>query len=1118
MGDPATLAQFIQYGLETRTDGSLCGLILWDHGGGPMVGCGYDEIYDDPLTLGELSSALEDAGVGSGRRLDFIGFDACLMGSLEVGWVLRDYADYLIASEETEPGSGWNYAFLRDIDSCMTGADIGREVIDSYFTYYENMDENRLESKADLTLSCADLSQIDQVSDALDTLFRQADADLYFGQFVPMSRVRLNTKSFGKFTTTVEYDLIDARHLAENMPDEYSAVAQSFIDALDNYICYGRANIEYAGGASLYYPYENTSEVNRWISSYKDLGFSASYYSYISDFKSLNSDNSGHIKGVDSPLRITRQRTPDGGWHFSAKIPVELSDNIVRTRYYIVKRNQYDNGSFILIALDNKVETEDEDVISVYLQNRFVYSLDITTGELGPHPLYLFQADSLLSNRFYSPFLLWRDWNFVWVYGQIELLDDQPIVLSAIRNDTLSSMCSKQVLDFDDYELIDMLNIIYDPIVDNRGCFLPVVDWKYTGWSGTELYMDEGFGVEYGAIPESELEDYYFQLVFYDQWGNAYTSDLVPLDENEDVLHPELGAKFTSWADAGLENHPMEWNDDNLEAAMREITGIQNRDIMLSDVWELTQLRLSDCDITDISSLGELTNIQNLRLYYNNITDVSALSHLVNLTELVLFGNDIRDISALEALENLVTLDLNYTLVSDISPLKNLTNLEELKVSPDTWSDKFTGEYITDISPLAGLTKLKSLLLYENMIEDISPLTTLTNLSSLLLDGNQIEDISSLSNLTNLTFLTLGNNKIRDVEPLSALTSLTYLALEGNEISAISSLRDLIDLTDLDLSDNAIVDITALGSLTELTSLDLSYNEICNVEPLGNLVSLEKLVLYHNKIIDINPLGSLTSLDYLQLSDNEISDVSSLGSLTSLTALSLNDNYVSDISSFETLENLHNLSISCYWGGEIVDISSLGTLTNLTDLNLQGHKINDISPLGSLTILSSLLLDSNQIEDISSLSNLTNLTFLTLGNNKIRDVEPLSALTSLTYLALEGNEISAISSLRDLIDLTDLDLSDNAIVDITALGSLTELTSLKLSYNEIGNIEPLGQLKKLEYLYLDGNEISNVNALGGLTGLTWLRLTGNPVSFEALQELQVQLPDTSILSDVVSAD
>lgn len=107
---------------------------------------------------------------------------------------------------------------------------------------------------------------------------------------------------------------------------------------------------------------------------------------------------------------------------------------------------------------------------------------------------------------------------------------------------------------------------------------------------------------------------------------------------------------FVSWEDAGLKDHVMEWGDRILQIHMKEITGIEDRDIMLSDVWEYTELDLHfgtfydengeisymlTESISNISALGELKNLQVLNLENNkSLEDISALSSLTNLREL----------------------------------------------------------------------------------------------------------------------------------------------------------------------------------------------------------------------------------------------------------------------------------------------------------------------------------------------------------------------------------------------------------------------------------------------------------------------------------------------------
>lgn len=156
-----------------------------------------------------------------------------------------------------------------------------------------------------------------------------------------------------------------------------------------------------------------------------------------------------------------------------------------------------------------------------------------------------------------------------------------------------------------------------------------------------------------------------------------------------------------------------------------------------------------------ISDLKQLTALNlGLELY---VADLSGLEHLVNITELDLTQNQVTDLSPLAGLTKLTSLDLAQNDITDISALTSLTNLTFLRIQDNL---------VTDISPLAGLTKLTELNLWTNDISDISSLVALTDLAKINLTKNKISDLSALGSLTNVTRLELITNEITDLSPL----------------------------------------------------------------------------------------------------------------------------------------------------------------------------------------------------------------------------------------------------------------------------------------------------------------------------------------------------------------
>ncbi|MFB2975530.1 leucine-rich repeat domain-containing protein [Microseira sp. BLCC-F43] len=250
---------------------------------------------------------------------------------------------------------------------------------------------------------------------------------------------------------------------------------------------------------------------------------------------------------------------------------------------------------------------------------------------------------------------------------------------------------------------------------------------------------------------------------------------------------------------------------------------------------------------------------------------------LSSCTELSVYSyRDISDLSPLSTLTNLNKLWISDNQISDLSPLSTLTNLTKLKSGSNQ---------ISELSPLSGLTNLTQLGISNNQISDLSPLSTLTNLTELNLYVNQISDLRPLSGLTNLTQLILGHNRISDLSPLSTLTNLTWLCICDNPVTDLSPLSTLINLTSLDIGEDKydpfgydfsgqISNLSPLSTLTNLTELNLNDNQISDIRPLSNLTNLTKLHLADNQISEIGPLSTLTNLTKLNLGPNPISDLS----------------------------------------------------------------------------------------------------------------------------------------------------------------------------------------------------------------------------------------------------
>jgi len=135
MGDPNTLIDFATWAINTYPADKYA-IIMSDHGGGWTGGWIDPAPVMDSLNLNEMDDAFNQIVTQTGiGKFDLIGLDACLMSQLDVYTTLAPYGKFAVASEETEPGTGWAYAaFLQSLvdNPKMGGDELALAIVDSY--------------------------------------------------------------------------------------------------------------------------------------------------------------------------------------------------------------------------------------------------------------------------------------------------------------------------------------------------------------------------------------------------------------------------------------------------------------------------------------------------------------------------------------------------------------------------------------------------------------------------------------------------------------------------------------------------------------------------------------------------------------------------------------------------------------------------------------------------------------------------------------------------------------------------------------------------------------------------------------------------------------------------
>jgi len=134
MGNPQTLVDFVSWAIQ-KYPAKKYALVMSDHGAG-WTG-GFSDLYSgSSLSMSQIADSISQIQQSMGtQKFEIIGFDACLMGMIEVYGSLYPYTNYMVASEEVIPATGWSYAaWLYQLaqNPSMGGREASRAIVSTY--------------------------------------------------------------------------------------------------------------------------------------------------------------------------------------------------------------------------------------------------------------------------------------------------------------------------------------------------------------------------------------------------------------------------------------------------------------------------------------------------------------------------------------------------------------------------------------------------------------------------------------------------------------------------------------------------------------------------------------------------------------------------------------------------------------------------------------------------------------------------------------------------------------------------------------------------------------------------------------------------------------------------
>ena len=390
------------------------------------------------------------------------------------------------------------------------------------------------------------------------------------------------------------------------------------------------------------------------------------------------------------------------------------------------------------------------------------------------------------------------------------------------------------------------------------------------------------------------------------------------------------------------ENEVIQWNDENLAAAVRKALGKEKgADVLAGEAAAITEINLKNKKITDISDLIHMPALKELYLG-NDWVDGNTMDDLSEDT-----FNRFSDISVIGNLVNLEKLDLtevhtaeNERIIEDFSPILSLPKLKTLSLDFCCYGSN--GETIADLKPLAG--SLRELSLAAMEATDYRSFEELTMLEYLDLydTGFSEQDIPEISGLTGLTWLGLGANGMTRIPDLSAFTSLKALDMTNtSELSDFSNLRNMTGLTELDLGFTRVNDdvFGEIAQMPNIDTLDLQGTDITGIPDLSGMTSLKRLCLLCCwQLTDYSGLGTCTGLTELYISGPSTENAFTyIEQMTDLVVLGMGESDITRVPDLANLTSLKTLDLkNCY---ELQDISNISTCSQFYDPEITDCKV-----------------------------------------------------------------------------------------------------------------------------------------------------------------------------------
>lgn len=544
-----TLSDFIKY-CDSNYKSDHMAIIFWDHGAG-VYGYGYDSIFGGDFSLAELREALQKSCPKNETNpyFDIIGFDACLMATLDTAHYLNGYGKYLVASEEVEPGEGWDYGvWLQALSDnpTMNAAEVSRAIADAYIDFYVNRNINVSEYYGiqAVTFSVINICDGEKVYKAYDELNKDilnyALNDMT--TLTDISRAASRTVRYAGASYDV-YNLIDLKMYLDYLSESYPEECEEVRNLVNNAVLYHRENVHLSDstGMSIYFPVDvkSSSSIYNFLQYDYDIceqdNTKALYYYKMSGC--LNDELQSYVKdtfGVDGIKKLNVsdfveyeriEPTINDDNQIIIPIKEELSSMIVQKYAEIIMLDK-ENDYMLYYGTDDVCDFDKDGSLTADFDGRWFSlggvlldaKLIASTENVSTYESKVYHNGVPSKLTFTYDILSEK----IDITSIVALPEDDDIYVDVIGKNTISLNPGDEIVPIMKAQTISG-NVIYET-------------------EGDKIKYKEGISIELVDLPEG---DYLGTLVITDLRGDTYYSPVVQINiKNGVVTEAKINREF----------------------------------------------------------------------------------------------------------------------------------------------------------------------------------------------------------------------------------------------------------------------------------------------------------------------------------------------------------------------------------------------------------------------------------------------------------------------------------------------------------------------------------------------------------------------------------------------